>query len=67
VYNRRRSVLDFTVTGAASLLFTCVNVEEWFVNKLYITIGVILEVCAVGCDVGLLPSQSDSLSESTEN
>ena len=36
-------------------------------SKLYITIGGILEVCAVGCDVGLLPSQSDSVSESTEN
>jgi len=50
VYNRRWSVLDLTVTGDVSLLFTRASVDEWFVSKLYITIGGTHEVRVVGCD-----------------
>jgi hypothetical protein len=67
VYRRRRSVLDFTSTGEVSLSFTCFKVVEWFLKRLYTTIGGILVVLSEGIGGALVSLMSDSLSERTAN
>ena len=67
MYRRRRSALVLTSTGVVSFSFTCCNVVVWLLNKLYTTIGGILDF--ISWDVGgaVLSSSYCSLSERTAN